>query len=163
MGQAPRTMEEALQSLHPKLCAAADRLVSRAREKQIVADACFGPEAPETAREDVAGWSFILGTHRHDGIEHWHLSARMQPIGRGSKRLDWGVLGFMVGQIQEQSGHPTDSEPPEPLTPFETTHPNRAHHWAWHSDGSPLDPATEEQLRAILGGSAFGMTSKVRP
>lgn len=160
MGQAPHTMEEALARLSPALRELAARLVLSARENQEDAEGCSGPVPPtEPVMGDAAGWSFLLDTHKHDGTEHWHFSARMQPIGRGSKRLDWAVLGLVVAEVQERSGHPTHLDPPESLTPFETTHPNRAHHWAWHGDGSPLDPDHEAQLRALLSADLSGRKS----
>ena len=74
----------------------------------------------------------------------------LYPPGRSSKGLDWEVLGFMVRQVECDTGYPEERDPPEPLTPLEVTHPNRAHHWAWNSDGSPLDPEFEKALRAFL-------------
>jgi len=100
--------------------------------------------------EVAFGWSFLVDVYRHEGTEHWGLSAKLTPFGRGSTEKDWGVLGSMLALVVKGSGYPDSAREVEPLTPIETTHPNATLHWMWHADGSVVDPMVREMTTAIL-------------
>jgi hypothetical protein len=84
------------------------------------------------------GWSIVLSKATNPCCcaldhEHWHLSCRLVPLGRGSTLDDWRELGSIVARLQRDTGALDPS--PNPVIPAEETDPNAAHHWAWNSDG----------------------------
>lgn len=99
-------------------------------------------------RRDVTGWSFLLSIDRHSAVDCCHFSAQLQPVGRGSTTEDWSALGFFLAEITALTGYA--GRPPDPLTPIATTNPNSVLHWAWHSDGSPIDPRTLGLLKEVF-------------
>lgn len=101
-------------------------------------------------RKVVAGWSLVLSLHVHVGIECWHLSAKLDPLGRGSTETDWQVLGAIVAAITGLSGHPRTSSMPEAMPPIDGPNPNRAFHWSWHADGSPVLESYLATMREFL-------------
>lgn len=130
---------------------AIEGLVADARAKILDSPHCGMAPSGVLARTLTSGWSLLLGIFRHHGIEHWHLSAKLDPPGRSSSNDDWTTLGWIIARVTESSGTPQRLDDIQPLTPFESTHPNAVHHWAWHADGSSLDPVAEKALRGILG------------
>ena len=131
-----------------------DRLVKGARAKLHDAPHCGIPpggglDLPEGVR--VAGWSLMLGIFRHDDVGHWHLSAMLWPKNRSSAMDDWHMLGRLLQCVVGHSDYPDDAPEIEPLTPFKSTPPSAVHRWAWHADGSRLDPAAEAMLKKVLG------------
>jgi hypothetical protein len=106
------------------------------------------------------GWSVILSMSKQNPCcergpdhEHWHLSLRLVPLGRGSTLLDWDELGRIVGRLQCDTG--SSAAGIQPLTPFETTDPNAAHHWAWTTDDIPCAALRleEDVTRRMVGGT----------
>ena len=61
------------------------------------------------------------------------------------------VTALVEKALATASGWQQDAAPPL-LTPFESTHPNRAHHWHWHSDGTAINPVLERAMRDALSG-----------
>jgi len=128
----------------------AERLVANARLKATTSPSCMRPTTLVPVGEVAFGWSFLVDVYRHDGTEHWGLSAKLVPFGRGSTEKDWRVLGSMLSLVVKGSGYPAERPMPEPLTPIETTHPNATLHWMWHADGSAVDPMVRDMTAAIL-------------
>ena len=135
---------------HPRIDKTLQGLVSEARLHKTKTTACWDPGAIKPIRRLIKGWSILLSLTEHDGVDHWHFSAQLYPHGRSSTKADWKMLGYITAGVQTVTGCPLDGPDVEPLTPFETTDPNRVHHWAWHGDGSPIDPHAKAQLQAIL-------------
>jgi len=98
----------------------------------------------------VAGWSLVLSLHVHGGVECWHLSTKLEPLGRGSTEHDWQVLGTIVATLTVLSGYPREAAPPEAIPPVDGPHPNRAFHWSWHADGSPVSAEYLDTMRRFL-------------
>ncbi len=120
MSRAAEEMRERAQKL-------ALRRLAALREK---ADSHQG----EVHRIVQCGWSFAIsvndyGRRAPDGSDHYHLSAMLVPAGRGSEKHDWHFLGQALGVLTRMS------EPLDPVTPIETTHPNAVHHWSWTPTG----------------------------
>ena len=127
-----------------------DDAFKRAREVEN----CWDSPGPPIANRKAGGWSVCLSVHKHkntDGkmIEHWAMSAKLFPFGRGSKEHDWQRIGEFLGRICTMTGYPQE-QPPDPITPFESTHPNETLHWHWHDDGSELDPGVARMLRRAI-------------
>jgi hypothetical protein len=134
-----------------KMNSALEQLIKDARKKSKDASGCADMGGLEMLGRVMAGaWSLMLGIHRHDGIEHWHFSAMLFPKGRSSTEQDWEDLGYLIAGVVGRSGYPTNGPDVHPLTPFETTNPNSVHHWAWHTDGTPLDPAALQALKEMM-------------
>jgi hypothetical protein len=99
-----------------------------------------------------SGWSFALsinefGSAASDGSDHWHFSACLQPVGRGSTVDDWEFLGMACARVG-MDGDTAD----HPVTPFDTTHPNKVHHWAWSgSRDSVVNADLRERMAKALG------------
>jgi hypothetical protein len=127
----------------------AERLIVMAREKAMESPTCMRPTTLIPVGEAAFGWSFLVDVYRHDGTEHWGMSAKLVPFGRGSSEKDWQVLGSMLALVVKGSGYPA-TQMPDPLTPIETTHPNATLHWMWHADGSEVDPMVREMIAAVL-------------
>lgn len=127
-----------------------ERLIAKARAKAADSLTCLRPTTLVPVGEVALGWSFQVDMYRHDGTEHWGLSVKLFPFGRGSSERDWQVLGSMLALIVKSTGYPAERPMPEPLTPIETTHPNATLHWMWHADGSEVDPMILEMTAAIL-------------
>jgi hypothetical protein len=90
----------------------------------------------------LCGWSFVLSKNIHgdrapDGSDWYIVSARLQPIGRGSTSEDWRFLGTAIATL---------GAPPAPVTPLETTDPNDAHYWTWSSSGHDVAEILRHQL-----------------
>lgn len=139
-----------------KLDRAVEQLVAGARAKTFDTGHCVaatGFDFRTPFRVQACGWSLLLGIHRHDGVEHWHFSALLWPQGRSSTEDDWIRIGRVAGALAAASGHPPDVQV-DPLTPVETTPVNAVHHWVWHSDGSPLDPAAMRAFETVLASLA---------
>lgn len=83
------------------------------------------------------GWSIVMskasGPLCSLDHEHWHLSCRLVPYGRGSTVEDWYELGRIVARLQHDTG--ATGAAPEPVMAAEDTDPNASHHWVWNSDG----------------------------
>ena len=134
---------------HPRVDKALQKLVTEASSHKFKSNkGCADVGVP--IRHVIKGWSVILSVYEHDGKDHWHFSAQLYPRGRGSTKSDWSMLGYMTAVAQDLTGYPRDAPPIEPLTPLDTTHPNRVHHWAWHSDGSPIDPGISSSMQNVL-------------
>lgn len=136
---------------HPHVTKTLGELVAEARSHKRKSSSCVDMPAAQPDGATVKGWSIMLSVYEHDDIEHWHFSAMLYPKGRSSTKDDWNMLGYITATLQDLTGYPRDAPNIEPLTPFETTHPNRVHHWVWHSDGSPIDPRLMVQIQKILG------------
>lgn len=99
----------------------------------------------------IDGWSLVLSCETHGSVEHWHLSAKLHPLGRSSTTRDWQKLGELVSEVIAVSGAPRpDVHNFAPVLPIEETHPNAAHHWCWHGDGSDVDEDALVMLREVL-------------
>lgn len=123
-----------------------------ARNRRHVPRCCGDPNVT-SERVLVAGWSFILTIERHASdatsdrnTDCIHFSAQLHPPGRGSTKRDWENLGYFVSQIEAAGG----AKNVQPLTPLESTHPNRVFHWHWHSDGSPIPERVLGNMLAVL-------------
>jgi hypothetical protein len=74
----------------------AEQLVREARAQRGLSPSCIpSGQAPLIATANHAGWSFVLDVYDHPGsngetIEHFRLSAKLFPPGRGSTVQDWG-------------------------------------------------------------------------
>lgn len=88
------------------------------------------------------GWTLILTCDPCAHGKRWHFSAKLYPAGRGSDADDWQILGVILAAVSLASGHPTQDTPIAPIVPFAEEHPNAAHHFAWHEDGSPVCQAS---------------------
>ncbi len=129
---------------------AAERMVRFARSKKQRGFSCIRPQTPTPSGEVAFGWSFMMDMHEHDGIEHWDMSAKLYPPGRGSVVGDYEVLGSMLAAMCEATGYPKELPAPKPVIPIEATHPNATMHWLWHSDGSAVDPAVLKVMAIVL-------------
>jgi hypothetical protein len=82
------------------------------------------------------GWSIVMSKSSGPlcalDHEHWHLSCKLVPVGRGSVVEDWHELGRIVAKLQYATGALDPS--PNPVVSAEDIDPNAAHHWAWNSD-----------------------------
>lgn len=109
------------------------------------------PTPPQLVSRVFGGWEWCVscGTHAPNAVEHWHISAMLYPKGRGSREHDWEILGYVMHLLYSKSTGVT-GDAPLPITPFETTHPNRPHHWVWHNDRSPVDYCGVEVGKAFL-------------
>lgn len=126
-------------------------LCRRARANRRIVPNCLAASSGARGVESMvhAGWSLVLTCEAHDGIEHWHLSVKLHPQGRSSVGDDWRNLGRIVESVVMHSGAP-DGTGPDPVIPMEETHPNAAHHWCWHNDGSPVSEQALTLLRETL-------------
>lgn len=121
------------------------KLVREARSYNDSRDQCLSSlPPPRIAFKIVEGWSAALSATKHNGIECLHLSMKLHPPGRSSTSEDWKRLGALIARLLNATGW--EGGLIEPITPIESTHPNRTLHWAWHSDGSSLD---EEMLKIM--------------
>lgn len=112
------------------------------------------PEPVQIATRTTVGWEWAVSCCTHDVpgtknvIEHWHMSAMLFPVGRGSTSEDWSFLGFGLFHVHKASG--AQGSMPPPITPIEHTDPNRPHHWAWHGDGSLMSECGIQTGKAFL-------------
>lgn len=140
------TLKDAAESLHAEALRRATGHLATHGASECTGGLSDGHRPP---RIDFSGWSFLLSIDLHDGLQCCHFSAQLQPVGRSSTDEDWDVLGRFMSRIVSLTGY-KGTEPPEALTPVETTHPSRVLHWTWHSDGSQVSPAALEMLKATL-------------
>ena len=136
-------------------------------ERPTRGDTCvvYNMEADSAVRRIVAGWSLVLSLHVHGSTECWHLSSKLDPLGRGSTEEDWRVLGAIVAVVTGLSGYPKEAALPEAIPPIDGPYPNRAFHWSWHSDGSPVSEEYLETMRTFLARSdveTMGKTAAAR-
>lgn len=83
----------------------------------------------------LRGWTLVLTVSEHDDIDHYHLST-MAPRGRAVTPVDLDNFERFFDALQRE----TDSDgEPEDLTPNDAEE-SSIHHWAWHDDGSPVEP-----------------------
>lgn len=71
------------------------------------------------AKRVIDGWLVLVSYYPVD--ESWHLSAALEPAGRGSTEADWETLG----RIAAAAGAPL-----EPLV-MNKDDPNAPVHWHW--------------------------------
>jgi hypothetical protein len=129
-----------------------EQLVREARAQRGSSPSCIpSGQAPKIATAQHDGWSFVLDVYDHPGsngetVEHFRLSAKLFPPGRGSTEQDWGALGALVAAVQNATG----GGGAEPVLPLEEIHPNATILWTWHADGSAVDPVLLTEMARVL-------------
>ena len=88
-----------------------------------------GRAAPADRPAMLCKWGWTFGLNRGSPLG-WMFSAKLYPPGRGSTNADWERIGRVVALVSGATGY-CGAEPPDPMTPSETTPPNATHYWAW--------------------------------
>jgi hypothetical protein len=109
-------------------------------------------------------WHVILSCMNEKGPTHWHLSAMLWPVGRGSETSDWESIGKILALVAFASGMKDRGDGKingiYDLVNEQTAHPNLPRHWCWHADGGPCAVAAGMRkalaLRDEMGADRVG-------